>query len=557
MEWLPLVGAIGFLALLFSRFESIVGSVYTNSDAASPLVIADCLSSGSCDRGQVVLGHVPYLSTLWIDWATYWLPTHRFLWELWPYALSVCGAGLLAWMGWRLAGAWAGAVAFAVAVAVSPVVLSASIAQADRGTTWFSMCLLAAFLIWIETERAPGGRRLAVVTIGVCVVTGADLASDPLLVVCGLVPFVLAPLLVWARTRLASSRRVLFVSGLTGAVALAFAFVVAGTMRAAGFIAAPFGVGVATAAGIDHNLHLFIGDLSALAGGGALTRTDGATFGSRAVLAALVCLAIALIVVGALGALGRARRRSAQPAATVYLLFWAISSGLLCASFLLSNVPAGPGTSSARYLIGLVYAAAAAVPVLAAASTRTRVAAAVPVAAVCGLAFVSVLHNDLTVSRSRLPVVRYTSEVLRLLKRNELVRGYAGYWDAAVLTWASNERVRIAPIHPCGLIARRHLCPYRLNSIQGWYTPRRTRSFVLFDPTWDRFEPAISSGEAFGRPLAVKRFGPLELRVYGYDIASRFGASWMDFSPGYLTTARLNKPRAASHPGTVRLGRGG
>jgi hypothetical protein len=46
------------------------------------------------------------------------------------------------------------------------------------------------------------------------------------------------------------------------------------------------------------------------------------------------------------------------------------------------------------------------------------------------------------------------------------------------------------------------------------------RTFLVVDPT----QPGVQAPDPrFGRPERIERIGQLEVRVYGYDIASRLG----------------------------------
>jgi len=119
VQWLPAAGAGAYVALLCLNFQQILVGLYASSDAASPLVIADCLSSPACGHGHVVLADIPYFTTLWLDWLSRPLPDHRLLWQLGPYALALVGFALLGWTAWRLAGRWAAMTSVLLAGAMS------------------------------------------------------------------------------------------------------------------------------------------------------------------------------------------------------------------------------------------------------------------------------------------------------------------------------------------------------------------------------------------------------------------------------------------------------
>ncbi|MHB8644121.1 MAG: hypothetical protein ACYDA3_14685, partial [Gaiellaceae bacterium] len=199
-----------------------------------------------------------------------------------------------------------------------------------------------------------------------------------------------------------------------------------------------------------------------------------------------------------------------------YRAFWGLSALLVCAAFLGAEISLGTGTPSARYLVGLVFATAAVVPLWAAPSPRRRTLAGAIAGVVCLLSVVALARGDLPALKDRLPVLRYGGGLVAALERQGLTRGFAGYWEAAPLTWQSAGRVLVAPVARCG----RELCPSRINSISGWYTPRGTRTFLIVDSNADGFRGAAAS---LGRAVRSERFGALRVLVYAHDIAARLG----------------------------------
>lgn len=124
---------------------------------------------------------------------TRWLPLHRQIWEVAPYAMALCSAALVGWGAWHVAGRWAAAIAAAIILCASPNALMLLLALNDHAPTWFALALLGAFVVLLE-QRA-GSRAdvwLVALTIVVGVVLGANAASDVLLTIAGAVPLLLA-----------------------------------------------------------------------------------------------------------------------------------------------------------------------------------------------------------------------------------------------------------------------------------------------------------------------------------------------------------------------------
>ena len=108
-----------------------------------------------------------------------------------PFAWT--GAGLAAlYLAARMAfgkrPAW---LALALAVAMNPPVLSTTLVQAFHGTSWATGLMLGAVLVSLAGET-PGRWRRRVIIVGAGTVAGINAASDPLLVIVALAPFVAA-----------------------------------------------------------------------------------------------------------------------------------------------------------------------------------------------------------------------------------------------------------------------------------------------------------------------------------------------------------------------------
>ena len=108
-------------------------------------------------------------------------------------------------------------------------------------------------------------------------------------------------------------------------------------------------------------------------------------------------------------------------------------------------------------------------------------------------------------------------QIERIAARDHLTVGYAGYWDASPVTWATGFRTQVYPVSVCD--QRQHLCRFDLHFISSWYSPRpHTGSFLLTDPSlqnvWIR-PPDL------GRPAAVYRIGRLTMYTYPYDLAAK------------------------------------
>jgi hypothetical protein len=197
------------------------------------------------------------------------------------------------------------------------------------------------------------------------------------------------------------------------------------------------------------------------------------------------------------------------------MVFWCSSAVLLSAAFVLSATPVD--VHADRYLVGLIYAAAAVIPVLATGRLRTEVAA---LAGTCIFALggvVSMAQGTVERNTQGFPSAAVAKQIARIAVADHVKFGYAGYWDAAPITLASAFRVQVYPVSICDQDA--HLCRFDLHFISSWYTPRHgIGSFLLTDPSLANVSAPTPD---LGTPSAVYDLGRITMYVYSYDLASK------------------------------------
>jgi hypothetical protein len=178
---------------------------------------------------------------------------------------------------------------------------------------------------------------------------------------------------------------------------------------------------------------------------------------------------------------------------------------------------------TARYVVTTAYALAALVPL--AAVARGAWARGAVVAGVCVLVtanIASLIRHDTRDNAAGLPTTEVSGPLTVFAEQVGVGKGYAGYWDAAALTWQTRGRVKVYPVQACAGDAPRP-CAFAFHKISSWYTPEPgKRSFLILD---DRQRDAAPSdpGNTLGRPERRVRIGQLTVLVYDYDIASRIG----------------------------------
>jgi hypothetical protein len=543
--WTPLLLAGVYLVLLLVQFPQVVAATYLNADSASAPVIGSLAGHGN---GLIVLGDMPWYSVLLFELGTRWLPLHRDLWEVVPYAMTLASVGLIAWALWRVAGRWAALVAAAVLLCASPPLLLLLFSLDDHSPTWFTLALLGAWTVALQHVELPRRRwapSLAVaVGVLVAVIAGCNAASDRLAVIGGLVPLALSGLAAWYWRPSARSRMGAVAALATVALAALVAVVVTHEMRSHGVIYAA-NIAFGSQARVQANLTLWWQSLAYLGNGnffGAPLDLTGALAAACAIvvlLATAVALRVGWLELGSqqqqpalqrqdgrgssaraeLGAAhGGAPTAASAPAAKdaariAHVAFWASAGLLLTVAYVLSSAPVD--LTSSRYLVGVLYAAVVLTVLLVEHRPKLRGVVVAGALVYCFAGVVGMAKGTATENPGRLPGSKIANAVASIAAREHLTRGYAGYWDAAPITWASHLRVDVYPVFLCPA----GLCQFYLHTIAGWYRPHPgQRTFLLTDPT-QLFLQSLPPG--LGKPSATYRIGQVTMYVYPYDIASR------------------------------------
>ena len=557
LAWTPLVLAGTYLIVLAVQFGQIVAATYLDSDAASAPVIGE-LYGGSPLHRDVVLGQMGWFSTLMFELATRRLPLHRQIWEAAPYAMALASAALIAWCLWRVAGRWAATIGGVIVVCAAPHTLHLLFSLNDHSPTWFSLTLLAGLLVLAQHHAGDLGDLASVlVAVVVGAIVGANMASDTLLIVAGVLPTLLAAagayllpmysgtLTNFSGDRVRARRRALWLTLATLAVA-AIADVLTRLLMRHENVTIPTGIthtGLAGARAVTSNFHLWWQSIAVLGNGAFFGQALGFTSTLQLLCAGLSILTVAVLVPRIawreLNGAARAGRRGvpdehgpdarereiageradasgvrdARATRLAWCIFWGSSAMLLSIGFIVSSTPVD--INSDRYLVGLVYAGAALVPLAAGRSALRRAAISIATSVFAFTGLLTLAQGGVAGNSGNFPSDSVSAQVARIARSEHLTVGYAGYWDAASITWATHLAVKVYPVGACGA----QLCPFYIHYISSWYTPRADmRTFLISDPTQPVAAPPVP---ALGRPSAIYRIDELTMYVYPYDIAGR------------------------------------
>jgi hypothetical protein len=226
-----------------------------------------------------------------------------------------------------------------------------------------------------------------------------------------------------------------------------------------------------------------------------------------------VRIVLALLAAGAVATpFAAAWRLRRTVRARAYACYWAASVFFLALGFVGTTNARALGAGSMNYLLPLTLGAGAGIGLLCAGSARRELAAGLALAAVGVVNLVGIVQGHAGTGKGVL--ASHAPELVRLLERRHVTRGYAGYWDAQNLSWQSGMRLIVAPVSRCG----RSLCGYDFATVRSWFEPRPGPSFLIVDPT----TPFVQTAPPFASGATEKHaFGPLEVYVFKDDIARR------------------------------------
>jgi hypothetical protein len=493
--------AAAYAVALFTTFGSFLRVLYSNADVVAAPYIAQLLPAAP-GSAEVVLGNVPWYETLWFEWLTRALPYHRVVWEVAPWLGSLLGIGLIAWATAKVAGRWAGMIVAVVLACAGPPLLGYQFAGSIHAPAWLHVAVLGAFLVLV----AERGRVHPLLWAGLALVTAAGVASDNLVIVAGVAPFVLAASILGRRSFGAA------IAVAIGSVAGARA--IGAEMHAAHIRGEHFPIHVAALDRLEPNARIMAHAMLYLFNGDVHGHDPSARWLLGVGCAVVLGAGVLAAVFWGLSPFSRGLSRSTR---SVHVAFWGLSAVLTAGVFLFSTLPVN--RYSGRYLLSVGYAIPVLVAVGAAASARARAVVALAACVLVVGSTTAIAARDLQSNQAKWPTRADALRLLDFAEAHHLRYGYAGYWDAAALTWETKGRIEVYPVNPCG--SGPGICWFPLHRISSWYTPRpATRTFFVVDPA----QPTGLEGflPRLGPPEDIVRVGRLTVYVFPYDIASRF-----------------------------------
>ncbi|MCW3002029.1 MAG: hypothetical protein JWQ20_1327 [Conexibacter sp.] len=519
---------IGLLVLVVQA-RALIAALYLNPDYASAPVIGTLL--GHAPDGRVVtLGNYPWYESLWVLQATEWLPGHRQIWQGIPFVVSLATIALLVHSSARTFGPWAAAMTAAVLAATSTGLRPVLFSLNAHGGAVTHAVILGVALVVVAGRPALTRRTMIALGVGLAAFTAVG-ETDRLLLLTGILPFALAPLVAWWLTGQAAYRRLAIFAVVVSAAATAGGELLTSAMHHDDILPLPsFILRFAAAGELIPHVQTLLDSLAYLGGGGFFSEDIDGKGLIDLVSGGTVILGLVAVLIAA----GRwTRRRLAEPVATpgapepspversrtLFILFWSLSLVVTVLAFIVTSVPVDTGSS--RYVVIAFIAMAVLLPPLAQQAPRAR-----PLLVVGLLAFVVSVVGRHVVDGVEVfgggPSKADAGAVARYLRSQGLKTGYAGYQDAPVLTWASRGDLEVYPLYTDPSCTTGPLCPFPLHTISSWYKPRpNSRTFVIAHTPASYTQLGGPPPAGLGTPVTSRPFGALVVYVYDHDVASK------------------------------------
>jgi hypothetical protein len=289
-KWVFLPVAFVYIAIVAAYFAHIVASVAANADSSSVQVVTELYAHRA--GGTVYLSTLPWYSTLFFGLATEWLPAHRLIWDDTPFLIGLLAIGLMAWTTSRLAGRWAATVTAVLMVCASPLMFEQMFWLDNHMTSYYSLALLAAYMVLLE-ERVDSLSTVFLVTsiLVIGVIVGVNLASDDLLLISGPVPLLLAAAIAWYLRPTARAARAMGVLVLLMAVVAVSAICTLLIVHSAGIIPRTVPIDFVTSEQVVTNFTWWWESIALLGNGSFFGEAITATTALAAICAAMsICL---------------------------------------------------------------------------------------------------------------------------------------------------------------------------------------------------------------------------------------------------------------------------
>ena len=535
---LPLLIAVVYLARLGQTFQERVTVVGGDTDAVSHLVIAATMDE--VPDGEIHTAHFGQYMTFAYTRATEWLPFYREVWEAIPPALWIASVAIVVWAAWRTVGKRAAVLTGVLGLCVSAYALYILFTPSFHTWTVYSSAIAGGLLVYLTTQTRLCIRTW-IVTVAATFALGGALASDRLVLVAAIGPLLLAAAGVALRHPTRQGRKIALAAAAVVGAAVAIATGITAIMKASGFVSTPRSEDWVDAELFFNKIGWVFEETLWLFNAHFLGRELSVQSALSFVLAAGTVVAVMAPFVVLRRHLREypSHRHPQALGRSAYVSFWAATMAIVPTAVIVADTDV-----SAHYFLPVLFAAAATVPLLArSVNARYLITAGVSIYAVLGVQNLDVRARDGDLHSHAGRVAVQANQLISIARQEQAYIGYAGYWEAAGLSWSTKMQVKVFPVAHAPSSCNPSdgtPCPYPINRHEGWYVPRPgTRTFLIGPPASDAEHPSLARTEpptvvaesyepppSLGRPVSTHRLvNGSYVYVYPYDIAARFTSS--------------------------------
>lgn len=501
----PIAAALAYLAVVAIRLPGTLSSFYWYSDFPEALRLGDAVFHGGYGQGLAVPSQSG-LGPLWVIGLLHQVTGSDGVGMAFGVLMLLATMGFMAAATRRVLGT-PSAVAVAVLCIAAPPVVAWELLTPIAHASTLLMTAVAAWQLVRLSEASPGRAIASSVTVGA--LAGVCIASDPLVMLAAVAPWVVCALMIARRHH--EHRTPLVVTGSAAVVSATLLFALA------------MANGV-----VERGNTAFSPSIDGITAG---LRTTAATLGqmftgawySDLLPAAVAVLGLVLFAgVLYLATAGLTRRTGQAPVGReIYAWFWILSSAGLIAGLCVSGlgVQRSPINYQGHYVDGLWFAVAALLPF---GLIRAGALRRVVVVGITSLALVGALGV------ARMPAYPFegpdyidAAQLTSALDSLGVIHGYGGYWESYAVGWHTDQRISSLPLQQCTTPSGvPGLCAYEF-AAPAWYRAAPGPVFVIVlrgSCTHDSLCIDAGNLASLPPPATVRTVGFLQIDVYAHDV---------------------------------------
>lgn len=501
----PIVAALAYIAAVAIRLPGTLSSFYWYSDFPEALRLGDAVFHAGYGQGLAVPSQSG-IGPLWLIGLLHQVSGTDAIGMAAGALMLLATTGFMVAAAHRVLGTSSAVAVGVLCIAAPPVVAWELLTPIAHGSTLL-MTALGGWQLVRLCQAGPGRAIASSVAVGA--LAGVCIASDPLVLLAAVVPWVICALMI---ARGHHERRLPLV--ITGCAAVVSAGVIVGISMADGIVERGNAALSPSIEGITAGLRTTATTLGQM--------FVGAWYSDALPDAVAVVGFVTFAAVLYMATRGLARRAAQSPSGQpIYVWFWVLSSAGLIVGLCISGlgIQHSPVSYQGHYVDGLWFAVAALLPM---GLMRAGALRRIVVVGITGLALVS------AVGVARMPAYPFegpdyvdAARLTTALDGLGVTHGYGGYWESYAVGWHTDQRVSSLPIQQCTVASSvPGLCAYEF-AAPAWYRPQPGAIFVIVlraSCIHDNLCIDAANLASLPPPEAIRNVGFLQVYVYAQDV---------------------------------------